>query len=110
MFYGDDIIDEVRSANDIVDLIGSYVTLKKSGSNYVGLCPFHNEKTPSFSVSGRKQMYYCFGCGKGGNIYTFLQEYENITFVESVQMLADRAGITLPERTASPAENKKRQL
>ena len=110
MFYGDDIIDEVRSANDIVDLIGSYVTLKKAGSNYVGLCPFHNEKTPSFSVSGRKQMYYCFGCGKGGNIYTFLQEYENITFVESVQMLADRAGITLPERTASPAENKKRQL
>ncbi|MCR4605268.1 MAG: DNA primase [Eubacterium sp.] len=110
MYYGDDIIDEVRSANDIVDLIGSYVTLKKAGSNYVGLCPFHNEKTPSFSVSGRKQMYYCFGCGKGGNIYTFLQEYENITFVESVQMLAERAGINLPENTSAPADAKKKQL
>lgn len=110
MYYGDDIIDEVRSRNDIVDLVGTYVSLKKAGSNYMGLCPFHNEKTPSFSVSRTKQMFYCFGCGKGGNIYTFLMEYENMTFVEAVQQLADKAGITLPEASDAPGERKNREI
>ena len=97
MIYGEDIIEEVRSRNDIVDLISSYVSLKKKGSSYFGLCPFHNEKSPSFSVSRDKQMYYCFGCGAGGNIYTFLMEYENFSFPEAVRFLADRAGMELPE-------------
>ncbi|MBQ4178018.1 MAG: DNA primase, partial [Lachnospiraceae bacterium] len=70
MYYSDDVIDQVRSANDIVDVIGQSVQLKRGGSNYIGLCPFHNEKTPSFSVSRQKQMYYCFGCHKGGNVIT----------------------------------------
>lgn len=97
MYYPDDVIEEVRTRNDIVDIIGQYVNLKKKGANYFGLCPFHNEKSPSFSVSPGKQMYYCFGCGAGGNVITFLMEYENYSFVEAVKMLADRAGITLPE-------------
>lgn len=97
MYYSDDIIEEVRRATDIVDVIGGYVALKKKGNSYFGLCPFHNEKTGSFSVSRQKQMYYCFGCGAGGNVFTFLMEYENASFVESVQILADRAGIALPE-------------
>lgn len=101
MFYSDDLIEEVRSRNDIVDLISGYVSLKKKGSSYFGLCPFHNEKSPSFSVSRDKQMYYCFGCGAGGNIFTFLMEYENMTFPEVMQMLADRAGIELPEQETS---------
>ena len=83
--------------NDIVDIVSQYVNLKKKGANYFGLCPFHNEKSPSFSVSPGKQMYYCFGCGAGGNVITFVMEYENYTFVEAVKMLADRAGIALPE-------------
>ena len=81
MFYSDDVIEEVRSRNDVVDLIGSYIKLTKKGSSYFGLCPFHNEKSPSFSVSRDKQMYYCFGCGAGGNVLTFVMEYENYTFV-----------------------------
>ena len=97
MIYGEDIIEEVRSRNDIVDLISSYVSLKKKGSSYFGLCPFHNEKSPSFYVSRDKQMYYFFGCGAGGNIYTFLMEYENFSFPEAVRFLADRAGMELPE-------------
>ena len=78
-YYSDELIEEVRSRNDIVDVIGSYVRLKKKGSTYFGLCPFHNEKTGSFSVSPNKQMYYCFGCGAGGNVFTFLMQYENFT-------------------------------
>lgn len=101
MFYPDEIIENVRERNDIVDVISSYVKLKRSGSNYVGLCPFHNEKTPSFSVSGNKQMYYCFGCGAGGNVFTFLMEYENFSFVESVKYLAQRANVDLPEEEYS---------
>ena len=97
MYYPDELIEEVRSRNDIVDVISGYVRLQKKGSSYFGLCPFHNEKSPSFSVSRQKQMYYCFGCGAGGNVYTFLMEYENFTFQEAVKYLADRAGITLPE-------------
>lgn len=97
MFYSDDVIEEVRSRNDVVDLIGNYIKLTKKGSSYFGLCPFHNEKSPSFSVSRDKQMYYCFGCGAGGNVFTFVMEYENYTFVEAVKYLAERAGIKLPE-------------
>lgn len=108
MYRNEDIIEEVRSANDIVDVIGSYVSLKKSGNSYVGLCPFHNEKTASFSVSRQKQMYYCFGCGVGGNVFTFLMEYENASFGEALHTLADRAGVTLPEISMS-AENRRAQ-
>ena len=97
MRYSDDIIEEVRTRNDIVDVISGYVKLQRRGSSYFGLCPFHNEKSPSFSVSPGKQMYYCFGCGAGGNVYTFLMEYENYSFQEAVKALADRAGVRLPE-------------
>ncbi len=106
MFYSDDILDQVRSANDIVDVIGQSVQLKRAGSNYVGLCPFHNEKTPSFSVSRQKQMYYCFGCHKGGNVITFVEEYNNMSFLEAVKYLADRAGIKLPEKELSAGERR----
>ncbi|MBS6160451.1 MAG: DNA primase [Firmicutes bacterium] len=97
MYYSDEIIEEVRMKNDIVDVISDYVKLQKKGSSYFGLCPFHNEKSPSFSVSPGKQMYYCFGCGAGGNVFTFIMEYENYTFVEALKHLAERAGVTLPE-------------
>lgn len=97
MRYSEDIIEEVRSKTDIVDLIGGYVKLQRKGSSYFGLCPFHNEKSPSFSVSPGKQMYYCFGCGAGGNVFTFLMEYENYTFQEALKFLAGRAGVDLPE-------------
>ena len=101
MYYSDEVIEEVRSKNDIVDVISSYVRLQKKGSSYFGLCPFHNEKSPSFSVSRQKQMYYCFGCGAGGNVFTFLMEYENYSFVEALKYLADRAGVELPEQEYS---------
>ncbi len=97
MYYSDEIIEEVRLKNDIVDVISGYVKLTKKGSSYFGLCPFHNEKSPSFSVSRDKQMYYCFGCGAGGNVFTFLMEYEHYTFVEALKALAERAGVDLPE-------------
>ena len=97
MYYPDEIIEEVRTKNDIVDVVGSYVKIQKKGSSYFGLCPFHNEKSPSFSVSGHKQIYYCFGCGAGGNVISFVMNYENYTFPEAVKVLADRAGIKLPE-------------
>ena len=97
MRYSDDLIEEIRSRNDIVDVISGYVKLQRKGSSYFGLCPFHNEKSPSFSVSPGKQMYYCFGCGAGGNVITFIMEYENFTFMEALKFLADRAGIKLPE-------------
>ena len=97
MYYPDEIIEEVRNKNDIVDVIGSYVKIQKKGSSYFGLCPFHNEKSPSFSVSGHKQIYYCFGCGAGGNVIRFIMNYENYTFQEAVKYLAERAGVTLPE-------------
>lgn len=105
-FYSDDLVEEVRSRSDIVDVISQYVKLHKRGSNYVGLCPFHNEKTGSFTVSASKQMYYCFGCGAGGNVITFLMNYENATFPEVLQELADRAGVELPKQEPS-AEAKK---
>ncbi len=97
MRYPEELIEEIRMKNDIVEVISGYVRMQKKGSSYFGLCPFHNEKSPSFSVSPGKQMYYCFGCGAGGNVITFLMEYENATFQEAVKMLADRAGVSLPE-------------
>ncbi|MDO4522204.1 MAG: DNA primase [Eubacteriales bacterium] len=110
MFYPDDLVEEVRARNDIVDVVGSYVKLQKKGSNYFGLCPFHNEKSPSFSVSRSKQMYYCFGCGKGGNVFTFIQEYENFTFPEALKQLADRVGVALPEQEQSAEERRQQDL
>ena len=113
MYYPDDKVEEVLRANNIVDVVGSYVHLQKKGANYFGLCPFHNEKSPSFSVSEPKQMFYCFGCGAGGNAATFLMKYENYSFQEALQTLADRAGIKLPEVNYSEEAKKreeKRQL
>lgn len=89
--YASEVIDEVVSRSDIVDIISGYIKLKKNGSSYVGLCPFHNEKSPSFSVSPGKQLYHCFGCGVGGNVITFVMEYENYTFLEAVKYLADQS-------------------
>ncbi len=97
MFYSDETIAEVFSRNDIADVVGMYVHLTKKGANYWGLCPFHGEKTPSFSVNTTKQMFYCFGCHKGGNVITFLMEYENLSFQEAVRELAARSGLELPE-------------
>lgn len=101
MRYSEDLIEEIRMRNDIVDVISGYVKLQRKGSSYFGLCPFHNEKSPSFSVSPSKQMYYCFGCGAGGNVFTFLMEYENYSFMEALRALADRAGIQLPQQEYS---------
>lgn len=101
MYYPDELVEEVRTRNDIVEVISQYVKLTKKGSNYFGLCPFHNEKTGSFSVVPSKQMYYCFGCGAGGNVITFIMEYENYTFQEALSYLAERAGIELPKRDES---------
>lgn len=97
MRYTDDIIEEVRMKNDIVDVVSQYVKLTRKGSSYFGLCPFHNEKTPSFSVTPSKQMYYCFGCGAGGNVFNFIMEYENYSFGEALSHLAQRAGVELPK-------------
>ncbi|MCR5594832.1 MAG: DNA primase [Lachnospiraceae bacterium] len=107
MRYSDELIEEIRSKNDILDIVGSYVHLQKRGSTYFGLCPFHNEKTPSFSVTPSKQMYYCFGCQKGGNVFTFLQEYENYTFKEALEVLAQKAGVELPENDYSEEDKRK---
>ena len=112
-YYSDELVEEVRSRNDIVDVISGYVRLQKKGSTYFGLCPFHNEKTGSFSVSPGKQMYYCFGCGAGGNVFTFLMQYENYTFQEAMQALAERVGMELPKEELSSQAKKeadRRQL
>ena len=105
-YFSDDIIEEVRSRNDIVDVIGQYVHLTKKGSTYFGLCPFHNEKTGSFSVSPNKQMYYCFGCGAGGNVFTFMMQYENFTFSEAMEALADRVGVALPQQECTKEQKR----
>ncbi len=107
MYYPEELVEEVRMRSDIVDVISSYVKLQKRGGTYFGLCPFHNEKTPSFSVTPSKQMYYCFGCGAGGNVFTFLMEYENLTFPEAVRQLADRAGVELPQEEESEEARKR---
>ena len=105
-FYSEELIEEVRSANDIVDVISGYVRLQKKGSTHFGLCPSHSERTPSFSVSQGKQMYYCFGCGAGGNVITFLMQYENATFQEAMETLAGKAGIELPKQELSGRDRK----
>jgi len=110
MYYSDEIVEEVRSRNDIVDVISGYVKLQKKGNSYFGLCPFHNEKSPSFSVSRDKQMYYCFGCGAGGNVFTFIMEYENYSFLEALKFLAARAGVELPEETYSKEAKERADL
>ena len=113
MRYSDEIIEEVRSRNDIVDVVGQYVHLQKKGANYFGLCPFHNEKSGSFSVSQSKQIFHCFGCGAGGNVISFLMKYDNLTFTEALTQLAERAGVKLPEEDNSPqarAMRDKRQM
>ena len=107
MHYTEDIIEEVRARTDIVDLVSQYVKLQKKGSSYFGLCPFHNEKSPSFSVNRDKQMYYCFGCGAGGDAYAFLMEYENCTFPEAMQQLARQAGVDLPAMEESREDRAK---
>lgn len=93
----EDVIEEVKRANDIVDVVGEYVQLKKQGKNYFGLCPFHGENTPSFSVTQEKQIFHCFGCGKGGNIFAFMMEIESLSFHEAVQFLAERGSVSLPK-------------
>ncbi len=108
MYYPEDLIRQVRESNDIVSIISEYIPLTRKGANYFGLCPFHGEKTPSFSVNEREQFFHCFGCGAGGNVFTFLMQMDNLTFSEAVQVLAERAHIELPE--AEVSEEEKRQL
>jgi len=108
--YSREVIDEVILRNDIVDVISEYVSLKRSGSSYQGLCPFHSEKSPSFSVSPTRQLYHCFGCGVGGNVITFIMEYEHYSFLEAVKLLADRAHMDLPEEKYNANEKKERDL
>ncbi len=110
MYYPEELVEEVRTRNDIVDVISGYVKLQRKGSSYFGLCPFHNEKSPSFSVSPGKQMYYCFGCGAGGNVLTFIMEYENYSFPEALKFLADRAGVKLPEQEYSQEAKRQQDL
>ncbi|MDO5156156.1 MAG: DNA primase [Eubacteriales bacterium] len=110
MYYADEVIEEVMSRNDIVDIISNYVNLKKKGNTYSACCPFHHEKTPSFHVSREKQMYHCFGCGVGGNVYTFMMEHENFSFPEAVEALAQRAGISLPEQSMTPEAKKQADI
>lgn len=109
MRYSDELIDEIRNKNDIVDIISQYVNLKRSGRNFFGLCPFHKEKSPSFSVSPDKQIFHCFGCGVGGNVFHFIQKIENISFLEALEQLANNAGIDLPSLD-SEADNKLLEL
>jgi len=110
MFYPEELVEEIRIRNDIVDVLGSYVKLQKKGANHMGLCPFHNEKSASFSVNGAKQMYHCFGCGVGGNVFTFIMEYENYSFVETLKLLANRVGVNLPEAEYSEEAKKQASL
>lgn len=107
--YSDELIDEIKNNNDIVDVVSQYVHLKRSGRNYFGLCPFHNEKSPSFAVSPDKQIFHCFGCGVGGNVIHFISKIEGINYRESIELLAERANITLP-KLESIGDNKTQEL
>jgi DNA primase len=109
MFYSEELIDEIRGKSDIVNVISGYVKLTKKGANYWGLCPFHNEKSPSFTVSADRQTFHCYGCGVGGNVYTFLMKYENNTFPEAVEELADRCGVILPKERDQTEASKKEE-
>ena len=114
MFYPEELVEEVRAKNDIVDVVSGYIRMTKKGANHWGCCPFHNEKTPSFAVNGAKQMYHCFGCGAGGNVFTFVMNYENYSFPEAIKALADRAGVALPEveydEAAKEKQNRRMRL
>lgn len=105
--YSENLIDEIKTNNDIVDIISQYVILKRSGRNFLGLCPFHKEKSPSFSVSPDKQIFHCFGCGIGGDVITFISKIDNIGYREAIEVLAEKAGITLP--TISSSQDAKRE-
>ncbi|GAB6100277.1 DNA primase [Halanaerocella petrolearia] len=107
-YYSDDLIEKVRYSNDLVEIVNEYTKLKEKGNSYMGLCPFHNEKTPSFNVNADRQLYYCFGCGVGGNIFNFIMEIEGFDFVETVEYLADKANIDLPKKESSPQDRKRR--
>ena len=109
MAFPQHFLDELASRNDIVDVVSSYVTLTKKGSNYFGLCPFHNEKTGSFSVAPDKQIYHCFGCGKGGSVIGFIMEIENLSFPDAVRFLAKRVGLDVPEDDMDQAAARRRQ-
>ena len=106
-FIPEDKISEIKYAADIVDIVSEAVLLKKAGKNFIGLCPFHTEKTPSFTVSPHKQIFYCFGCGSGGNVFSFLMKQEGLSFPETARRLAKRYGIDLPIRPLSPDQKKK---
>jgi len=110
MYYSEDVVEEVRAGSDIHDVISGYIKLERKGNSFFGLCPFHNEKTPSFSVSKTKQMYYCFGCGVGGNVFTFVMSYENYTFAEALKHLAERSNIQLPEQDFSKEAKERADL
>src|SRR6056297_3184229 len=105
----DEKVEEVRAAADIVDVAGDYVQLKRSGSRFMGLCPFHNEDTASFSIDPDKNLYYCFGCGNGGDVFKFVQEIEGVGFLEGVRVLAERYNIPLPEEEADPEAANERE-
>ena len=101
-------VSEIRNAADIVEVVSEAVRLKKTGKNHVGLCPFHTEKTPSFTVNPDKQIFHCFGCGTGGNVFTFLMKHDGVSFPEAVRSLARRCGVDLPERSPSPQQRRPR--
>src|ERR1700674_605470 len=103
------VLEQIRTASDIVEIIGSYLTLKRAGANFVAVCPFHKEKTPSFNVIPHKQIFYCFGCHKGGDVFRFVKEYESIDFPEAVRRLAERARVPL-EYDKSGSEQQSRSL
>jgi DNA primase len=109
-FIPDEVIEEIRQRADIIEVISDYVALKKAGTNYKGLCPFHQEKTPSFTVSQEKQLFHCFGCGLGGNIFTFLMKYEQVAFAEAARALAQRYGVRIPEVKATAQDQRKENL
>jgi len=109
LFYSEEIIDEIRNKNDILDVVSQYVTLKRSGRNYMGLCPFHREDSPSFSVSPERQIFHCFGCGVGGNSITFISKIENLSFKETIEFMAERSGVALPTYDSSE-DSAKQQL
>ncbi len=110
MYYSEELIEDIRNKNDIVDVVSEYVKLKKKGSTHFGLCPFHNEKSPSFSVNGQRQIFHCFGCGEGGNVYSFIMKYENYTFPEAIRFLAERAGVELPKTEYTNEEKMRNNL
>ena len=107
IFISDDKISEIRNTTDIVDIISDVVSLKKAGKNYIGLCPFHSEKTPSFNVSPDKQIFHCFGCGIGGDVFSFLMKHDGLSFPEAVRIVATRYGIEIPTQRLSPGQKRK---